>query len=81
MQEERLSEHFQTVEFELNDERLSIEYYLLGRYSGHAAIYISQNSLGIQVWDQWKGYRVFQRTIRWNGNGITNNGNSFYVIN
>jgi len=52
-----------------------------GRYSGHAAIYVGQNSQGIQVWDQWKGHPVSTRTIRWNGSGISNNGDSFYVIN
>ena len=49
---------------------------------GHAAIYISQDSAGIQVWDQWIGHLVSQRTIRWDsGPSISNNGNSFYVIN
>ncbi|CAF4242701.1 unnamed protein product [Rotaria socialis] len=49
-----------------------------GQYSGHAAIYVGQNSNGIQVWDQWVGHLVSSRTIRWNGNGISNNGDSFY---
>ncbi|CAF3642366.1 unnamed protein product [Adineta steineri] len=53
-----------------------------GRYFGHAAIYISQDDNGIQVWDQWVGHNVTTRTIRWNGGGrISNNGNSFFVIN
>ncbi|CAM2718038.1 unnamed protein product [Rotaria socialis] len=52
-----------------------------GKYSGHAAIYISQDSVGIQVWDQWRGHTVSKRTIRWNGTGLSNNGDSFYVIN
>ncbi|CAF1320370.1 unnamed protein product [Rotaria magnacalcarata] len=52
-----------------------------GKYSGHAAIYISQDSIGIQVWDQWRGHTVSKRTIRWNGNGLSNSGDSFYVIN
>jgi len=51
-----------------------------GKYFGHAAIYMGQDSGGIQVWDQWKGHPVSRRTIRWNGNGISNNGDSFYVI-
>ncbi|CAF2600367.1 unnamed protein product [Rotaria sp. Silwood2] len=51
-----------------------------GKYKGHAAIYISQDRSGIQVWDQWKGHSVSQRTIRWNGSGLSNNGDSFYVI-
>ncbi|CAF3721483.1 unnamed protein product [Adineta steineri] len=52
-----------------------------GRYFGHAAIYISQDDNGIQVWDQWVGRPVAIRTIRWNGSGISNNDNSFFVIN
>jgi len=52
-----------------------------GKYYGHTAIYMGQNSEGIQVWDQWVGHPVSTRTIRWNGNGISNNGDSFYVIN
>jgi len=51
-----------------------------GKYRGHAAVYLSQNSEGIQVWDQWKGHPVSPRTIRWNGSGLVNNGNNFYVI-
>ncbi|CAF0937493.1 unnamed protein product [Adineta steineri] len=52
-----------------------------GKYSGHAAIYTGQNNDGIQVWDQWVGRPVATRTIRWNGSGISNNGDSFFVIN
>jgi len=52
-----------------------------GKYQGHAAIYVGQNGDGIQVWDQWVGHPVSTRTIRWNGSGISNNGDSFYVIN
>ncbi|CAF2164343.1 unnamed protein product [Rotaria magnacalcarata] len=52
-----------------------------GRYSGHAAIYTGQNDNGIQVWDQWVGHSVAIRIIRWNGSGVSNNGDSFYVIN
>jgi len=51
-----------------------------GKYYGHAAIYMGQNSEGIQVWDQWKGHPVSTRTIRWGGSGISNDGNGFYVI-
>lgn len=54
---------------------------LLGEYYGHAAIYVGQNSEGIQVWDQWVGHPVSTRTIRWDGAELPNNGNSFYVIN
>jgi len=50
-------------------------------YSGHAAIYVGQDNNGIQVWDQWVKQPVHQRTIRWNGGPkISNNGDSFYVI-
>ncbi|CAF0875451.1 unnamed protein product [Adineta ricciae] len=52
-----------------------------GKYYGHAAIYTGQNADGIQVWDQWVGHAVSTRTIRWNGSGTSNNGDSFYVIN
>eukprot|EP01137_Pigoraptor_chileana_P029318 Opistho-2@14415 len=52
-----------------------------GSYSGHAAVYVGQNADGIQVWDQWVGHPVSQRTIRWNGTGISNNGDSFFAIN
>lgn len=51
-----------------------------GLYSGHAAIYIGQNSAGIQVWDQWKGQPVHTRTIRWGGRKISNDGDRFHVI-
>jgi hypothetical protein len=67
------------IEFEIS--WIYDRYHFSGGYSGHAAIYISQNTQGIQVWDQWKGHPVSQRTIRWDGSGsISNNGNSFYVI-
>ncbi|CAF0802430.1 unnamed protein product [Adineta ricciae] len=51
-----------------------------GKYYGHAAIYLGQNQAGIQVYDQWRKHPVSRRTIRWNGSGISNNGNSFYVV-
>ncbi|CAF4734097.1 unnamed protein product [Rotaria socialis] len=51
-----------------------------GAYSGHAAIYMSQDHNGIHVWDQWYGHPVSQRIIRWNGHGLSNNGDSFYVV-
>lgn len=55
-----------------------------GRYYGHAAIYVRQDDTGIYVYDQWVTGRAPQaispRTIRWNGSGISNNGNSFYVV-
>lgn len=51
-----------------------------GKYSGHAAIYMGQNEHGIQVMDQWKGRPVGERTIRWDGQGLSNNGDSFKVV-
>jgi hypothetical protein len=52
--------------------------------TSHAAIYVSQNSSGIIVWDQWTGQPVHQRTIRFQGTapGVkpVNNGDDFYVI-
>jgi hypothetical protein len=52
--------------------------------TSHAAIYISQDSLGIQVWDQWTGQPVHQRTIRFQGGapGVkpVNDGDAFYAI-
>ena len=36
----------------------------------------------MQVWDQWVGQPVHQRTIRWKGTGkISNNGDAYHVIN
>jgi hypothetical protein len=51
-----------------------------GRYSGHGAIYLGQNSVGIQVFDQWNGHAASPRTIRWNGSGVVNNGNAYYIV-
>lgn len=51
-----------------------------GKYSGHVAIYVGQDSRGIRVWDQWKGKAVSQRTISFSGKGLVNNGNNYYVI-
>ncbi len=54
-----------------------------GQYHGHAAIYISQNNVGMQVMDQWvtgAGKAIGQRLIKWEGAGISNNGNGFYVV-
>ena len=52
--------------------------------TSHAAIYIDQNSIGIQVWDQWTGQPVHQRTIRFQGGapGVApvNDGDAFYTI-
>lgn len=48
----------------------------------HAAVYISQDATGLQVWDQWTGQPVHQRTIAFRG-GVgkrVNDGDAFYVI-
>lgn len=46
----------------------------------HAAIYVAQDGSGLQVWDQWVGQPVHQRTIRFGGAKPVNDGNKFYVI-
>jgi hypothetical protein len=54
-----------------------------GSYHGHAAIYVSQDDTGIHVYDQWitgAGKPVGPRIIKWNGSGVSNNGEGFYVI-
>src|SRR5258708_3409608 len=51
--------------------------------TSHAAIYISQDAVGIQVWDQWLAQPVHQRTIRFQGGapGVkpVNDGDAFYL--
>lgn len=52
-------------------------------YSGHAAIYESQDDKGIHVYDQWvsgAGKAVGPRLIKWAGVGVSNHGMGFYVI-
>ena len=55
-----------------------------GKYEGHAAIYVSQTSLGINVYDQYvtppSPKAVGPRLLRWNARGNSNNGNNFYVV-
>ena len=51
-----------------------------GKYSGHAAIYMGQDEKGIHVQDQWNAHPVAPRVIRWDGQGLSNNGDSFYEI-
>jgi hypothetical protein len=61
-----------------------------GRYTNsldgtsHAAMYVTQDAVGIQVWDQWKGQPVHKRWIRFQGGapGVkpVNDGDAFYVI-
>jgi hypothetical protein len=50
--------------------------------SSHAAIYVSQTAVGIDVYDQWLGQPTHKRTIRFrNGSGTAvNDGDQFYVI-
>lgn len=53
--------------------------------TSHAAIYVSQDAIGITVWDQWTGQPVHQRVIRFRGGAAgvkpVNDGDAFYVIN
>jgi hypothetical protein len=54
-----------------------------GKYHGHAAIYVSQDKIGVTVWDQWvtkKGKAIGGRVLRWGGTGVSNDGEGFYVI-
>jgi hypothetical protein len=49
----------------------------------HAAIYLGQDLLGIQVLDQWrKQGKVLPRTIKWipTAPGLSNDGNAFSVV-
>lgn len=51
--------------------------------SAHAAIYLGQNSQGIQVQDQWAGQVDHVRTISWREDSsvpAVNNGSKFYVV-
>jgi hypothetical protein len=55
-----------------------------GHYEGHAAIYVSQDGLGIKVYDQYvtppTPKAVGPRLLRWGAHGNSNNGNNFYVV-
>jgi len=48
----------------------------------HGAIYVGQDAIGLQVWDQWLGQVVHQRTIRFQGGKAKpdNDGDCFYVV-
>lgn len=48
----------------------------------HAAIYISHDQYGIEVWDQWVGQPVHKRKIMYKeGNHYrSNDGDTFYVV-
>lgn len=52
-------------------------------YKGHAAIYESQDDKGMTVYDQWvtgTGKAIGSRFIKWDGTGIANKGDGYYVI-
>ena len=53
------------------------------KYSGHAAIYVSQDETGIQVFDQYRTQPnpkpVGPRTLSWTGSGV-NDGNKYHVV-
>jgi hypothetical protein len=51
-------------------------------HGNHAAIYLSHDSSGIQVLDQWLGHPVNYRTIHWHGGhgNASNDGDAFYVV-
>jgi len=52
-----------------------------GRYKGHAAIYESQTSVGLTVYDQWSGRKFQPRIIEFRGGGyVSNDGDAFYVV-
>jgi hypothetical protein len=58
------------------------EYPQTGNSGKHAAIYLGQNTEGIQVLDQWNGQgHVEKRTIPWTPRrpGLSNDGNAFSV--
>lgn len=51
---------------------------------GHAAIYVSQDNAGINVFDQWVfgagPQPIHPRHIKWQGNGVPNTGDDFFVV-
>jgi hypothetical protein len=54
-----------------------------GNTGKHAAIYLGQNAIGIQVLDQWRKQGSVQpRTIKWKPTspGLSNDGSAFSVI-
>lgn len=46
----------------------------------HAAIYLGQNSDGIQVLDQWSDSVAHYRTIKWTTENSYESGSQFYVV-
>jgi hypothetical protein len=55
-----------------------------GKYLGHAAIYVNQTTVGVNVYDQWitppTPKAVGPRMLRWGAPKISNNGDKFYVV-
>jgi len=51
-------------------------------HGNHAAIYLSHDSQGIRVWDQWLGQPVHERVIHYHGGSgsPSNDGDKFYVV-
>lgn len=54
------------------------------KYEGHAAIYESQTSAGVLVYDQWvtppSPSPAGSRLLRWGAAGRSNNGDNFHVV-
>ncbi len=48
----------------------------------HAAIYLSQDAVGVWVYDQWKGQPVHKRLIRFRAGATTanNDGDAYSVV-
>jgi hypothetical protein len=54
-----------------------------GKYLGHAAVYESQTTVGINVVDQWvtpPASAIHKRMLKFGAHGNANNGDNFYVI-
>ncbi len=55
-----------------------------GHYEGHAAIYVSQNAQGLNVYDQWMTpptpKAVGPRLLRFGAAARSNNGDLFHVV-
>ncbi|GEM_PF-313143 len=54
--------------------------YPTGNDPKHAAIYLSQNEVGLLVLDQWKGHPVDERTLEFDKDDPINGGNHMFVI-
>ena len=53
------------------------------RYMGHAAVYVSRDEKGLNVYDQWvtgKGKAIGPRPLRYGAPGSSNNGDLFYIV-